>query len=693
MRVWTYLAILVVTGSVLVGCATPKVTTRSLLREMTDLGGLAEYPDPPFTCKQFSSYDRRSKLPEDHEAWFANADAGHFLRVEERGGGKEYVMMDAVGPGAIVRIWSANPRGTLRIYLNHAKKPVIEAPMADVLGGKLEGIPVPIAGQRSRGWNSYFPIPYSKHCKITSDEGGFYYHVNYRTYQPDTKVVTFHPRVFRRDRKAIERAASSLSRGFTERPWVVVWLAQALSESFGGEPKEQFDPRATEPHVLGPGESWPPSTAPWEPGGGGAITGIYAHVEAEDRESALRELLLTMEFDGEETVVCPLGDFFGSAPDVSPYESLPLSMTDDGGLWSCWVMPFQESAQVRVQNTGSQTVQLQFTVLGLPHTWHPWTDRSMHFHAKWRGEFGVPTRPMIDWNYLTASGQGVFVGAAFHIANPVKNWWGEGDEKIYVDGETFPSHFGTGTEDYYGYAWCSPELFTHAYHNQPRCDGPGNYGHTAVNRWHVLDRIPFEHDFRFDMELWHWNAKAKVAMSVVSYWYARPGGDDGFPEIDPADLRVVEIPEYVPPRVAGALEGEEMRVVYKTGTVLPQNGDGLSNEQHQWWREGRPGDYLVLGFQVENVGQYRVFARFLKARDYGIVRLSINGEEFGEPIDLYSNQITPSKEVDLGIFNLQEGLNTLKVEIVGANEQAVESYMFGLDYLRLGSVSPSGEGS
>jgi len=67
---------------------------------------------------------------------------------------------------------------------------------------------------------------------------------------------------------------------------------------------------------------------------------------------------------------------------------------------------------------------------------------------------------------------------------------GEGDEKIYVDGETFPSHFGTGSEDYYGYAWGSTEVFTHAYHNQPRCDDPKNYGNTSVNRFHVIDDIP-----------------------------------------------------------------------------------------------------------------------------------------------------------------------------------------------------------
>jgi hypothetical protein len=86
MRAWTNVAFFAVLGSLVTGCAAPKVTTRSLLAEMTDLAGLAEYPDPPFTCKQFSSYDRASQTPDDYEAWFANVDCGQYIRIEERAG-------------------------------------------------------------------------------------------------------------------------------------------------------------------------------------------------------------------------------------------------------------------------------------------------------------------------------------------------------------------------------------------------------------------------------------------------------------------------------------------------------------------------------------------------------------------------------------------------------------------------------
>ena len=74
-------------------------------------------------------------------------------------------------------------------------------------------------------------------------------------------------------------------------------------------------------------------------------------------------------------------------------------------------------------------------------------------------------------NYVTLQGQGTVVGDTLTVFNGTNAWWGEGDEKIYIDGEAFPSHVGTGTEDYYGYAWCRPEAFQSPFHAQPCGDG------------------------------------------------------------------------------------------------------------------------------------------------------------------------------------------------------------------------------
>ncbi len=634
-----------------------EVTTATLLREMTDLKAMAEFPDPPYTCKQFSSYDRKSKSPT--EDWFANADCGQYLRIEDRDGRKEHVMMDAEGPGAIVRIWSANPEGVLRIYLDGQEEPAIQAPMKDLLGGKVAGFPSPIACETSRGWNSYLPIPYAKHCKVTSDKGGFYYHVNYRTYAAGTNVVSFTREQLRSLADAVRDVAARLAsprRGGVQPE---------------GRERREFD------LTIAPGETG----RVVEIQGGKAICSFKITMKAADVPLALRKTVLAITFDGKRTVETPVGDFFGAAPGLNPYASLVAGVEKNGEMWSHWYMPFAKSAVVELRNTGEASVGATCVLSVVSHEW---TDRSLYFHAKWRTEFDVPTRPMQDWNYLKVRGKGVFGGVAFAIANPVKHWWGEGDEKIYFDGQTFPSHFGTGTEDYYGYAWCCNEPFTHAYHNQPRCDGPGNYGHTSVSRWHILDRIPFTKDFTFDMELWHWNETCKVTMSVTAYWYATADSTDGFQPVRPADLKLVALPPYASPKVAGAIEGETMRVIEKTAEVGPQEIGECSGESHMWWRSGpKPGDTLVLGFAVKEAGTYRVFGRFLRAADYGIVQLSINGEKAGQPIDLYHDGVKPTKEIDLGTFELKAGENRLTVECVGANEKAQKEYMFGLDYLLL----------
>jgi hypothetical protein len=112
-------------------------------------------PSPGFVCRQFSSYDRDT-VGVDKPGWFANWDRSQFVRVEENAGRREYVMLDADGPGAIVRFWGTwhGPRkkekglepfsnGALRVYLDNEPKPVIEGPIADLIsGGKLIGPPL-----------------------------------------------------------------------------------------------------------------------------------------------------------------------------------------------------------------------------------------------------------------------------------------------------------------------------------------------------------------------------------------------------------------------------------------------------------------------------------------------------------------------------------------------------------------------
>jgi len=114
------------------------VTTLSLLREMTDREAVARFPEPAYTLRQFSSYDRGSVAP-GRPGWFANDDRSQFLRVETNGVRRECVMLDAKGPGAIVRFWvtvaNTDGSGILRIYLDGRGEPEVEGRVLDVLSG------------------------------------------------------------------------------------------------------------------------------------------------------------------------------------------------------------------------------------------------------------------------------------------------------------------------------------------------------------------------------------------------------------------------------------------------------------------------------------------------------------------------------------------------------------------------------
>ena len=163
-----------------VGRARSEVTLESLLDEMTDGAAIARWPQPEFTCRQASSYDRGTVAP-DQPGWFANSDQNQFIRTETIQGRTEKVMLDADGPGTIVRCWlttDQNKQGTLRFYLDGAAEPALSFPAYDLLSGDL-GIGPPLAqphpGYRpdgNGGNNFYLPIPYSRHCKITWHEAG-----------------------------------------------------------------------------------------------------------------------------------------------------------------------------------------------------------------------------------------------------------------------------------------------------------------------------------------------------------------------------------------------------------------------------------------------------------------------------------------------------------------------------------------
>jgi hypothetical protein len=651
-----------------------QVSSDALLKELADPLAITRFPDPPFRLLQSSSYDRASVSAADHERWFANADAGQFLRIEERNGRQESVMLDTNGPGAVVRIWSPNPKGTLRVYLDGNDAPAIEAPMQALLDGSAifgaKNANAPFAAELSKGWNLFVPITFAKRCVITTDEGsGVYYQINWRAYDEGTSVAAYEP-------DAVKR--------FPGWP----------------EPARELFTRARPMSVeLAPGER----RALAEVDEGAVIRSIMVSAE----RSAHAVLIAT--FDGEETVWIPLAELSRYASDLRG--QVPPQAGDEGGFarpvpptnfYVDWPMPFRASAKLEILNVGpsAQRVSLLPDVQA-----YAWDARSMHFHATWKRDPSIHTRPFRDYRFVAVDGKGVLAGDSLHVVNPVDAWWGEGDEKIYVDGETFPSHFGTGTEDYYGYGWCCPVPFSHPLHSQSVCEGNAfgtNWGRTIVTRLRGLDSIPFTNRLVFDMELWHW-AECDMNYSACTYWYALPGARDDVAD-DPttAALGWPASPERPKPfEIPGAVECEAMRVHAMTpGLVLERQGmkaytpadarstrRGWSKDEHLWVKARGGDDVLELTIPAEGTRPVRVILHATKSWDYAVVQFSVNGTPAGGPFDLFSGasgRVEPSGPIDLGVHSPERGRLLLRAEVVGKNAASLDSvFYFGLDCVTL----------
>jgi hypothetical protein len=666
-------AAVVLCASLSVCRAEQTLTYPDLIGRMTNLARLAELPAAGEKCAQASSYDRASKYDEKtgkYIGWDANGDNDGVVRKE----GDQVIMADIQGPGCIWRIWSAAAqKGHVKIYLDGQETPVVDLPFENYFSGDTAPFNYPmlsyhLAKLGSQGQNLYIPIPFQKSCKVVADKGwGAYYHFTYCTYPKDTKLPTF---------------SATLA---TENAATLQKLNDLFKDKLGDDPAGNRDGQETltENITIEPGET----AVVAKLDGPQAITALKAKMSFADRKdqmAALRKLVLRITWDGHDkpAVWCPLGDFFGTAPGENLYKTLMTGMTKDG-YYSYWYMPFGKSAVVELVNEDkvARTVDVALTHAPLGREF----DGLGYFHAKWhRDTFQLSKDRFPDWVMLRTQGRGRFCGTMLHVWNPRGGWWGEGDEKFFVDGEKFPSTFGTGSEDYFGYAWCDPGLFQRPYHAQTMTQQ--NKGHQSVLRWHVADNIPFDTSFEGCIEKYdHPGPGVRYANTV--FWYLSPDGTDPYQPVPAADRD-----DYyeVPPVVVNGIRMIEVTA----GSAVAQDMAGWTagkwpNNQQMWWTGGAPGAKLKLRVpRVKTDGAYRVSLSLTKARDYGIVQFYLDDKKVGEPVDLYNDPDVVNATISLGEHELTAGRHTLTVEIVGASDKAVKAYMFGIAGVTCDPVKP-----
>ncbi|TAH38217.1 MAG: DUF2961 domain-containing protein [Planctomycetota bacterium] len=663
-----------------------------LLHEMADLERLARWPQPQYRTLQFSSYDRRSVAP-GRPDWFSNADGfggepiPGFAEVlappaAERPG--RYLVCDVEGPGAIVRGWSAGMQGVLTVTLDGAEQPLYQGDAYTFLARRahwfLERHRVPgDAGDAFQQQDAdYLPVPFAKRLRITwegrLDELHFY-HLEVRRYAPGAKVLSFDPA---RDLAAARDKHWDIVAGIRNPP--------ALVTDFSHRWDETIRPRETLRIV-------PPDAAP------AALRALELRVQAADLDRALRGVILRLRFDDATApqVEAPVGDFFAAGPGLHPLSSLPVSVRADGTLRCRWLMPYEKSLRIELENTTAAEVRVSATAALSP--WD-WDERSLHFHARWRAENGITLADgeRRDLPYLRARGRGRLVGVAAMLVNPAPcphpagSWWGEGDEKIFVDGEEFPSFFGTGSEDYFNYSWSRPDLFDHPYCGQPLDSGPANAGYVANYRFHVLDDVPFEQSLDFFMELWPHTTGYPISYARIAYWYARPGGGHDIAPLQAGDCTVPPLAHWEPRAIGGA-SGSDFYLLRDAAAV---QADGklemmveplaASGQLLRW--SAAPRQRLRVPVTIREAGRYAVNLVACQSPDAGRLRLELDGARLiladgGGGSLQQRGADTVSLRMDAARRVLSLGFEPLHLE-AGTFDlilECTEAGSFGLDYV------------
>ncbi len=274
--------------------------------------------------------------------------------------------------------------------------------------------------------------------------------------------------------------------------------------------------------------------------GAGVITHLWFTINSPD-PMHLKNLVLRAWWDGESTpsVEVPIGDFFGlGLGEYYVYQSALVAVASVKALNAYFQMPFASAARLTLANEGKiRTDSLYFAVdyITLPSL----PANVARFHAQYRqaapckGEINnwinqyapaVNDRKNLDgagnYVFLEAHGTGHFLGVTHSVLQNQDGWFGEGDDMIFIDGDTAPTINGTGTEDYYNGAWSfGDQPFAFAHNGSPYIVDPNRIGgRYCLYRWHLESPVSFQKSIRVTMEHGHANHRSDN-FYTTAFWY------------------------------------------------------------------------------------------------------------------------------------------------------------------------------
>ena len=418
--------------------------------------------------------------------------------------------------------------------------------------------------------------------------------------------------------------------------------------------------------------------------------GPERHPWAKDGSANHQELLLRIYYDGNERpgVEAPVGDFFaGCFGRRSEVISIPV-VVEGGDSYNCfWHMPFQKSCRVEIVNESEKQLNLLYYNIdwikkdSLP-------EDTPYFYAQYNQAY--PLEAGKPYTVLETTGKGHYVGTVFSVRTRSPYWFGEGDEMISIDGESLPSVWGTGTEDYFLCAWGLERVLT-PFFGVPYFDQWGIIGgHTSAYRWHVNDPFVFNTAFKFEFETFGWMSPDENpeyrAMSwnpreddfaSVAFWYqtgtptfaarAPHARERVLPSIDRSVVLVSQL-DY---GQKNTLDDEELPRLEYDG-----RGQRVATEKEvQRYPEHFAHDVLFVpetpepfhvSFEVANREPLRLLINMGLGPNLGIYEVTLDDVKMGERMDFYSAEVG-QKEFHFLDFWPNPGTYTLRLNCVGKN--------------------------
>ncbi len=274
--------------------------------------------------------------------------------------------------------------------------------------------------------------------------------------------------------------------------------------------------------------------------------GLIRHIWVTLDPKWYRELILRVYWDGQEqpSIEAPIGDFMCNSWNArQDILAVPVNVNPSGGMNFYFPMPFRQHARIVVENDSLNDLGAFFYTIN--YTLEPVPQDALYFHARWRRTNPVP----YSQDYLMIDGiqgQGHYVGTFMSWQQNNAGWWGEGEIKMFIDGDDqYPTICGTGTEDYFGGAWNFRGEFSAPFLGFQTVMGENEKvgARNTMYRFHVHDPVFFKSDLRVTIQALGWRAETRYLplqddIASVVYWYQTlPTAP--FPEFPPRDLREI----------------------------------------------------------------------------------------------------------------------------------------------------------